>query len=138
MHSDHSPTEENTMSHKMLLPARPARRRIIQAAAAGSLLPIFGASAQATTTRKDNGDLLLSGRLTDAQGRALAGRAVTLHDARGALSDVRSDGDGRFMLQGRAAGAWHLEVDGRAITARWEGARDHEGVWRACAGVALG
>lgn len=125
------------MSHKSVSPERPARRRLLKAAAA-SLLPVFGASAHAVRTRHDDDDLVLSGRVTDARGDSLAGRAVALHDSRGVLADVRSDGDGRFMLRGRTAAPWRLEVDGRAVNARWEGVRDDEGVLRACAGVTLG
>ncbi len=135
------------------------RRRLLMTAAAGALAPTpllaGNAALSARTTAwqsagADDGELVLSGRLTDADAAPLAAQTVELVQGGVVITRSRSDADGRFLIEASVATAGVRPalrvVDGDGNSRACEQsfcdsgarfARDAAGVWRATVGIAI-
>ena len=135
------------------------RRRLLVSTAAGALAPTSLLAGNAAlppriaawqTPGDDGGELVLSGRLTDADAAPLAAQTVELVQGGVVITRSRSDADGRFLIEASLATAGVrpalrvVDSDGNNRPceqsfcdsgARF--ARDAAGVWRATVGITI-
>jgi protocatechuate 3,4-dioxygenase beta subunit len=117
------------------------RRQFVVAvglAGAAAAVPLLAAPAVGSPVA---GKLIVSGRITGADGRALAGAVIEAWHAADRVS-VTTDADGRFMFDTAASPRMQYRVNGagrEALHFARDGhlARDNEGVWRATFGLTV-
>ena len=125
------------------------RRHLMIAAVAGLAVPagVFAASSNKDGTEFAERPLIVSGRITDANGKPVAGATVTA-----APANATTDADGRFVfttvadnaridrpqsLYCRVSHSMHGTRDHRIDFSRASIQRDDAGAWRAAVGLRL-